>query len=172
MRTEVKIMSFVSLLSTALAMCPYVAHLMALPNKLNLSPQEYFEIQQIYTGWGYSAIVILISFISTCALSALLRNYGDAFRLALASAFCIGISLVIFFMFTYPANQVTENWTSQPYDWQTLRLNWEFSHAANALFYVAAVSLLILSVLSLSTVPSKNENIARPDLKRRPSWHV
>ena len=172
MRTEVKIMSFVSLLSTALAMCPYVAHLMALPNKINLSPQEYFEIQQIYMGWNYAAIVILISFISTCALSVLLRNHGDAFKLALASAFCIGISLVIFFMFTFPANQVTENWTSQPYDWQTLRLNWEYSHAANALFYIAAVSLLILSVLSFSTVSAKDEGISRQDLKRRPSWHI
>ena len=165
-------MSFVSVLSSALAMCPYVAHLMALPNKINLSPQEYFEIQQIYTGWSYSSIVILISFISTCIHSILLRNYSDAFRLALASAFCIGISLVIFFMFAYPANQVTENWTSQPYDWQTLRLNWEYSHAANALFYIAAVSLLVLSVLSGSTLPSKNEHVSRQDLKRRPSWNV
>lgn len=172
MRTEVKIMSFVSLLSTALAMCPYVAHLMALPNKIDLSPQEYFKIQQIYTGWSYSAIVILLSFVSTCTLSVLLRNYADAFRLALASAFCIGISLVIFFMFTFPANQVTENWTSQPYDWQTLRLNWEYSHAANALFYVAAEALLILSILSFSTVAAGDEGISRQDLKRRPSWHV
>lgn len=172
MRTEIKIISFVSLLSTALAMCPYVAHLMALPSKIHLSPEEYFQIQQLYTGWSYSAIVILISFISTCALSVLLRNYGDAFRLALASAFCIGISLVIFFMFTFPANQVTENWTSQPYDWQTLRLNWEYSHAANAFFYVAAVSLLILSVLSFSTVSAKDDGISRQDIKRRPSWHV
>jgi hypothetical protein len=75
-------------------------------------------------------------------------------------------------MFTFPANQVTENWTSQPYDWQTLRLNWEYSHAANALFYIAAVSLLILSVLSFSTVSAKDEGISRPDLKRRPSWHI
>src|SRR5262245_39814809 len=37
---------------TALAMSAGMAHLFALPNKINLPAAEYFEVQQIYRGWS------------------------------------------------------------------------------------------------------------------------
>jgi hypothetical protein len=148
MSSVVKIVSFTSLFFTALALCPYVAHLMAFPNKMQMGKEEYFIAQQIYSGWSYSAVLIFISFLSTVILSILARNHDTVLRYALGAAFCIGMSLMVFFVFTFPANQITQNWTAQPQSWENLRLQWEYSHAFNAILYMAAEALLIMSVLS------------------------
>lgn len=153
-----------SLFSTALAMCPYVAHLMTLPNKISLGQQDYFDAQQVYTGWAYSAVIILISLLSTICLAIIIKDYTTAFRLALAAVFCIGISLMIFYMFTFPANQLTDNWTHQLESWETLRFNWEYSHAVNALIYMIAEMLLIFAVLSVNQATQRNR-LNRPAKK-------
>lgn len=54
-----------------------------------------------------------------------------------AAAALIVLNLVIFMLFTQPANAATENWTVQPDDWEALRRQWEYSHTVNA-----AVTLL------------------------------
>lgn len=148
MSSMLKIVSFLSLFFTALALCPYVAHLMAFPNKMEMDKQEYFIAQQIYNGWSYSSVLICISFASAILLSIFAREHDTVLRFALGAAFCIGMSLMVFFVFTFPANQVTKNWTSQPEYWEDLRIQWEYSHAFNAILYMAAEALLILSVLS------------------------
>jgi hypothetical protein len=54
------------------------------------------------------------------------------------------LSLIVFFTFTYPANQQTVNWTVLPDNWQQLRRHWEYSHAIGAgLYFVAFISLLL-----------------------------
>lgn len=60
---------------------------------------------------------------------------------------CIAAALAVFFAFTFPANQATANWTVLPDDWEALRRQWEYSHAAAAVLYVLAVALLTLSLL-------------------------
>lgn len=152
MSTVSKIVSFLSLFFTALALCPYVAHLMSFPNKMEMSREEYFIAQQVYSGWSYSAILILLSFISTILLSVCAKDHDRVLRFSLAATFCIGMSLMVFFVFTFPANQITENWTLQPQSWADLRIQWEYSHAFNALLYMAAEALLIMSVLSWPSV--------------------
>jgi hypothetical protein len=54
----------------------------------------------------------------------------------------------VFWMYTFPANQATRNWTALPQDWEPLRAQWEYSHAVGALFHIAALVLLILCVLA------------------------
>ncbi len=149
-----KIVSFLSLFFTALALCPYVAHLMAFPDKMEMTREEYFIAQQIYNGWAYSSILITLSLISTILLSVLAKDHDIVLRFALGATFCIGMSLMVFFVFTFPANQITENWTIQPASWQDLRIQWEYSHAFNAVLYMSAEALLIMSVLSW---PARNE---------------
>ena len=143
-----KIVSFLSLFFTALALCPYVAHLMSFPNKMHMSREEYFIAQQVFSGWSYSSILIILSFLSTIALSILAMDHDRVLRFSLGAAFCMGMSLMVFFVFTFPANQITENWTLQPQSWRDLRIQWEYSHAFNAVLYMAAEALLIMSVLS------------------------
>lgn len=54
----------------------------------------------------------------------------------------------MFWTYTYPANRATDNWTFLPEDWQALRANWEYSHAAGAGLGMIAMIMLILSVLT------------------------
>jgi hypothetical protein len=123
------------------------AHLLELPNKINLSRENYLTVQQIYRGWALLGIVIFGSLLSTLVLTILARHNPNEFRLALIALVCIAASLVVFFTFTYPANQQTDNWTVLPENWMELRKHWEYSHAAGAGLYLIALISLILSVL-------------------------
>lgn len=42
---------FLSLVFVALALGPSLAHLMELPNKIDLPRDQYLVVQQIYRGW-------------------------------------------------------------------------------------------------------------------------
>jgi hypothetical protein len=53
----------------------------------------------------------------------------------------------VFWIWTFPANQATSNWTTQPVNWETLRRNWEYSHLAGAVFQALAMAALIIAVL-------------------------
>jgi hypothetical protein len=54
---------------------------------------------------------------------------------------------VLFWTFTFPANQQTHNWTVLPENWLALRQQWEYSHAASAGLNLMAFVALILAVL-------------------------
>jgi hypothetical protein len=59
----------------------------------------------------------------------------------------VAATLVIFFTWTYPANQATSNWTVVPQNWRELRLQWEYAHATNAVLTFLALCAISLSVL-------------------------
>jgi hypothetical protein len=83
-------------------------------------------------------------------LAAMLFTRGDPSTvrwLLLALAGLIGAQ-VVFWLFTYPANAATSNWTVLPENWQALRSRWEYSHAIGAMSQI--VSLLALAVACLS----------------------
>jgi hypothetical protein len=42
---------FVALLTSALVLGPALAHLLELPNKIDLPREEYFIVQKAYRGW-------------------------------------------------------------------------------------------------------------------------
>ena len=67
--------------------------------------------------------------------------------LALIALVCLVGAQALFWIFTYPANAATANWTVQPEDWQALRLRWEYSHAAGALLQLAAMACLSLGAV-------------------------
>jgi hypothetical protein len=142
-----KAMQFVALMLTALALVPAGAHLFELPNKIGLSQDRYFIVQQIYRGWALFGFVLLPAIASNLVLAIMLRGQGAAFRLATMAFLCMAGSLAIFFMWTYPANKATNNWTVAPANWEVLRTQWEYSHAANAVMTFLAFCLVTLSVL-------------------------
>ena len=125
---------FAALMSTAVALGASLAHLFELPNKIDLGRDAYFTVQGIYRGWNQLAYVLAIEFVSIIAIIILSR---DARRVRLWAAVAL-LSLVaaqaVFWTFTYPANVATNNWTAIPADWETLRRQWEYSHAAGAIF--------------------------------------
>ena len=140
-------MRFLSLLFTALALAPSIAHLLELPNKINLSAEDYLTVQQIYRGWVLLGIVVFGALLSTLVLTIIVRKKRRAFILTLIAFLCIVGTLVVFFTFTYPANQQTNNWTMLPANWLELRKQWEYSHATSAGLNLIALITLILSVL-------------------------
>jgi hypothetical protein len=143
----VKLLQFVAMVLTALALVPGGAHLLELPNKIHLSESSYFITQGIYRGWALLGIVLIGAALANLALAILLRGQRASFVLALVSFACLLATLAIFFAFTYPANQATKNWTEVPANWQHLRWQWEMSHAANAVMTFIAFCSLTISLL-------------------------
>ena len=67
--------------------------------------------------------------------------------LAVIALLCLAGTQAVFWTLTFPANQLTANWTVLPDNWAALRSQWEYSHAASALLNLAALIALIFSVL-------------------------
>lgn len=125
---------------TALILLPGGAHLLELPAKMQLTQNEYFAVQKIYAGWAVFSVAIFAAIIANGLLFWSLRDIDmPAARAALASALLICLTLVVFFIWVFPGNQATDDWTSIPANWETLRRNWEYGHAANAVLTFAAL---------------------------------
>jgi amino acid transporter len=142
-----KVVYFISILLTAVTMAAGFAHLLELPNKMGLSREEYLIVQQIYRGWALLGIAVIGALLSTLLLTGMLRASQRVFYLTLTATLCIALSLVVFFLFTYPANQQTLNWTMLPENWQELRRQWEYSHAVGAGLSFIALMMLVLGLL-------------------------
>jgi hypothetical protein len=138
---------FLALIVTAVALIPGGAHLFELPNKIGLPQDDYFVVQGIYRGWALFGAVIIPAALANLALAILLRRDRRAFWLAFAAFLLIAASLAVFFTWTFPANEATANWTVAPANWATLRLQWEYSHAANAVLTFAALCCASLGAL-------------------------
>jgi hypothetical protein len=143
-----KTIQFTALLLTALTLIASGAHLLALPNKIAMPRDQYFIAQSIYYGWAWLGAVLVAALLANGAMAYGAREQPMAATFALVASAFIAVNLVIFFIWTLPANQATENWTVQPPNWQALRTQWEYSHAANAVITLAAFSSTALSVLS------------------------
>lgn len=139
---------FIAFVFVALALGPALAHLFALPNKIGLDEARYFTVQQIYAGWALLGIVVIGALLSTLALAVALRRDRGPALWALIAFLCIAGTQLIFWSFTFPANQATVNWTEVPANWQALRAQWEYSHAASAVLNLVAMIVLVLSVLA------------------------
>ncbi|HEX7052560.1 MAG TPA: DUF1772 domain-containing protein [Burkholderiales bacterium] len=138
---------FCALLFSALALAPAMAHLLELPNKIGLPRDAYLTVQHIYDGWALLGFVVYAAIFATLALAILTRRRSAEFGFALAAFLCVAGTQVVFWTFTFPANQATQFWRVLPDDWMALRTQWEYSHAASALLNLAALVCVILAVL-------------------------
>jgi hypothetical protein len=138
---------FLAIVLSALALVPAGAHFFELPNKIGLAQDAYFVVQSIYRGWALFGIVLFGALAANLALTLMVRRRRGAFWLALAAFLLVVATLVVFFTWTYPANQATNNWTQVPANWEELRLQWEYAHAANAVLTFTALCAATLSTL-------------------------
>jgi hypothetical protein len=145
---RIKVIYFIALFFVAVALGPALAHLLELPNKINLTREEYLTVQQIYRGWALLGIVVAGALLSTLVLTIMIRQERKAFVFALIAFLCIVGTQVVFWTYTYPTNQVTNNWTILPENWRVLRQQWEYSHATSAGLNLLALVAVILSVLA------------------------
>ena len=123
-----------------------LAHLFALPNKIGLPRESYLTVQQVYRGWSLPGVAFFGALAATTWLAVLARG-RRAFYPTLVAALSLAASLIVFFAFTYPANQQTANWTQLPEHWERLRLQWEYSHAAGAILDLVALISFAVSLL-------------------------
>jgi phosphatidylglycerophosphate synthase len=142
------LLKLIALILTAIALVPSAAHLFELPGKLDLARDPYFTVQSIYAGWSMFAVPIIAAILANVVLAVAHWRHHD--RRAIYSgvaATLIAGSLIIFFIWAFPGNQQTANWTNQPENWELLRRNWEYGHAANAVIvFVAFVATCIASI--------------------------
>lgn len=138
---------FVALLATALALGAALAHAFELPNKIGMARDAYFIVQQAYRGWNLLGVVLLVQLIGILSAAALSRRRSRvALPTVLAAVFLL-CAQAVFWIFTYPANVATENWTVTPENWEVLRRQWEYSHAVGALFQLLAMISLVIALL-------------------------
>jgi hypothetical protein len=99
---------------------------------------------------------------STLALAIRMRPFPPAFRLALTALLCLIGGQVIFWAFTFQANQATQNWTVFPFpsNWADLRVRWEYSHAAGAVLNLAAFIALTLALADRLSPEAKDRTKA------------
>ena len=142
-------LQFTALVLTALALVPVGAHLAELANKIGLAREQYFVVQRIYSGWALFGVVIIAAICANLALAVLLLFRGAVFWPSLAAGLILGATLIVFFIWTYPTNVATANWTMIPTDWQALRAQWETSHAANAVLTFIALCCAAWSAIEM-----------------------
>lgn len=118
---------FFTVLLTGLALIAPGAHVYEIANKLPLPKAEYFVVQKIYIGWWVAGLLLPMSLLANLALA-----YAEHNLLALMAALLLLTNLIVFYVFTYPVNVETANWTVMSDNWESLRLQWESSHAFNA----------------------------------------
>jgi hypothetical protein len=138
---------FTALLASALVLGPALAHVLELPNKIGLPREEYLIVQKAYRGWNQIAWVLGVQVIALVSAAILARAERRVMLLTLLALSCVLAAQGVFWTFTYPANVATENWSVVADNWDRLRLQWEYSHAAGAAFQLLGFCLLAGAVL-------------------------
>jgi hypothetical protein len=139
---------FIAMLASALALGAALAHALELPNKIGLSRAEYLIAQKAYRGWDRLAVLLVVQLVAIVAMAILSRHQSRILvPIILAGVFLI-CAQGVFWVFTYPTNVSTHNWTMLPDNWTELRKRWEYSHAVGALFQVLATSSLFIAALT------------------------
>lgn len=163
-----KLSRFVAFLFLALVLGAGFAHLFTMPGKMVLSGDAYLTVQQLYSGWALIDAVLLCAMISLAILAWQLRparlpasiryaasrnrpvvrrGRGRAFALTLLALFAVLGDASVTWSIAVEADLATGNWTFLPHNWQALRAQWEYAHAAAAALDLLAFTALVLSVL-------------------------
>jgi hypothetical protein len=138
---------FVALLASALVLGPALAHLFELPNKIDLSRDDYFIAQKAYRGWNQLAWLLLVQVASLVATAYFARMAQRTLIFVLLALVSVVAAQIVFWLFTYPANVATMQWTAPTGNWENLRQQWEYSHAVGAILQLSAFCFLVIAVL-------------------------
>jgi hypothetical protein len=141
------VIRFTAILFTAITLSALMAHLLELRVKINLSKENYQTVQGIYSGWQWLAIFEIGAILLTTIWAIIDRKLNPIFSFLLTALICFILSIIVFFLFTFPTNQETLNWTNLRDNWDELRKTWEYSHAARAILSLLGFSSLVIAIL-------------------------
>jgi hypothetical protein len=145
---RIQTIRFLAIFLTALDTGAGMAHLLELPNKMGLSKLDYFAAQQIYRGWAWLGALAIAALAFTLLLLLRERGHRTACRWSALAFFCLVAAQAVFWLFTFPVNLATAQWSMLPANWLELRVQWEYSHAGGAILHLVALASLIRAVLS------------------------
>lgn len=150
-----KVWRFITLVLVALFMGLEFAHVLELPAKIQYDEALYVTIQnslyRYFGAPGPGAWVTVGAVLAAITLTVLVRKRRAARGWALAGTVCLVIAFpLIFFLRIEPVNVAFEqvNPDAVPPNFEQLRNQWEYAHAANFGFSLAGFSALLLSILS------------------------
>jgi hypothetical protein len=123
------------------------AHVLEMPNKLNLSGALWLAVQQhLYRAWGpfIGAPAEIGALVTSLVMLALRWRDRRTRGLTLLAVLTYAGMLAAFFVLNAPVNAAVSRWTTStlPADWQMYRLRWEFGHAIA--FVLGAIALAAL----------------------------
>ena len=121
------LLRILTIVAVAICLVPAGAHLFELPNKIGLSPAEYMIVQGIYAGWWLFGIPIIAALLLTALHTAMVRSNIRAFLLSLSALVRLAATQAIFWVFTYPMNAASNNWTVMPDGFEAARRQREFA---------------------------------------------
>lgn len=147
-----KLIQFLAIVFAALSFAPAAAHAFAMMNKIGMNQSDYFAAQDAYKRWDLLGWSYLGALVFPMALAWMMRGEGLSFWLAVFGFAAIVSALIVFFIWVFPGNQATQNWTVAPENWRELRTRWEYGHAANAVIIFASLCALTAAA-----------TVARPD---------
>jgi hypothetical protein len=157
-----------AILLTAVGMALSLAHALELPGKLRLTKDIYVAVQSIYYP-GFTIGGIFGEFgamLATIVLLVFTPFGGAAFWLTLVAFAALLCMHGLYWVLTHPVNKFWlkdqqlqgagaaffsvggRNGSSRriDQDWETLRVRWEYSHVARAVFAVASLIALATAV--------------------------
>jgi hypothetical protein len=145
---ELRCIRFLSLLFTSMALGLTLAHIFQASNKIYPSVAGEEAVQHIYVDWIMLGIFVAFAMLTTLDQTILVRKQRKTFFCTLIALLCLVGAQVLFWAFTYSANQATGNWTVSPVNWQELRQQGEFLYVVGGVLNLAALASLNFSLIS------------------------
>jgi hypothetical protein len=149
------LLRFTVIIFSAIVLSALMAHLLSMDVKMKLGKEQYALAQSLYRGWAWLGIFEILTILLLLIWLISERKTYRRFYTLLAALCFFSVSLALFFMYTFPANQQTRNWTELPDSWMILRSRWEYSHAARTCLNLLGFSFLIIHLLIRKTKGSK-----------------
>jgi len=141
---------FLSLVLTGVVLGLALPHALEMPAKLALAPNDYLIVQQIYGAFGaVGALIEPAAVVAAIVLTFLVRR-SRAFVPALIGSLCLVAALLVWVAVVNPANAQwqTAGAANVPENFESLRLRWEWGHAARAALVLVAFVALVVAVLT------------------------
>ncbi len=144
----VRLIQFLAIVLVAICLIPGGAHLFELPNKIVMDQQAYMSAQRIYDGWALFGVALIAALVAIAGLAVFSRPQRTPFLFAIAGLVLMLASLAGFFAVVFPMNQLTSNWTVTPENFEAVRAQWEYGHAADAVLTFLALIAIVISALA------------------------
>lgn len=150
MRPVSQLFRFLAVVFAGLVLSLALAHALEMPAKLRLAPHDYLIVQQIYPTFGAVGAIIEPAAVACAFVLAFIVRRGRAFRPALVGALCLVAALLIWVAIVNPVNT---SWQAAgaagvPENFDSLRIRWEWGHAARATLSLAGFVSLVIAVLT------------------------